>query len=152
MINNSAAFSAVVDTYTDCVRMLTLHMSEQSYRGVNSSYLHTIKSYKELVRYILYMLYLPMVALQLQIRYSNTSPNSHATLSWIRVSENKNVTPISPPTPISNAIADSTRSGYHVLESSRRFDLTIISKHNLGTIIRAKMYPSVIHLNVSLTL
>ena len=40
--------------------------------------------------------------------YRNTSPNSYATLRWIRVSKSGNVTPISRPTPTSIAYVDST--------------------------------------------
>ena len=81
----------------------------------------------------------------------NTSTSSHATIRWIGVGENKNVTLISHPTPISSNLADSSCGRYHPLVSCRWYGVTIVSVHDLGTIIWAKMYPSVIHLVVSLT-
>ena len=42
-----------------------------------------------------------------------------ARLGWVRVSESKNVSPISHPYPISNALADSTRGWYHPWASGR---------------------------------
>ena len=51
--------------------------------------------------------------------YHNTSPNSQATIRWFGAGESKNVTPISHPTPISNALTDWKCGGYHPLVSSR---------------------------------
>ena len=81
--------------------------------------------------------------------YCNTSPNSCATIRRVRIGESKNVTPIRHPTPISNALVDPARGGYHPLVSCRWWGVTIVSVHDLGTIIWAKVHPSVIHLIVS---
>ena len=90
------------------------------------------------------------------ILYRNTSPNSRWTVGRLRFGESKNVTPINHPTHISDgsALTDSTPGGYHTLVSGRWYGRTIASIHDLGTIIWAKKYPSVIHLIlvVSLTL
>ena len=51
-------------------------------------------------------------------------------------------------TPVSNAVTYSTRGGYHSLVSCRWYDVVIVSIHELGIIVLAKTYPSVIHHNI----
>ena len=58
--------------------------------------------------------------------YCNTSPNSCTTIRWVRIGESKNVTPIRHPIPISNALADPARDGYHPLVSCRWWGVTIV--------------------------
>ena len=64
----------------------------------------------------------------------------HTTIR--RISESKNFTPMSHPTPISKALTNSIHGRCH--------GVAIVSIYDLGKIILAKMYPSVIHLIVSL--
>ena len=78
--------------------------------------------------------------------YRNTSHNSRATIRWIGVSVSKNVTPISHPTPISSALANSKCGGCHILMSrSRWYGISIVSIPDFGKKILTKTYPTVIH-------
>ena len=84
--------------------------------------------------------------------YRNTPPNIRATIRWIGVGKCKNVTPIRHPIPIANSLAASTRGGCYPLGSCCWCGVIIAFINDLGTIKWAKMYPSVIHFIVSLTL
>ena len=54
----------------------------------------------------------------------------------------KNVIPTSHPTPISNGYTASRHGRYHLLVSRTWYGVSIVSLHDLGTILSAKMYPS----------